>query len=203
MRLYWRLPERFSFGSSGRELFIHTMLTLDRSWSLYFHLRNKRKNQLNLNDGNDIRVQNNVRLQYSYKISRSFTLTQRIETVTVDYQPTMDHEKGFLTFAEVGYRTSASPFFGKIRFIIYDADSFDSRIYQYESDVQGNFSNPPLYGRGTRWYVVGGYEIIESVQLSLKYSETVRYNATTMGSGDDVIFGNFDNQLAVQVDVKL
>lgn len=199
----YELPEKLTFGSSGRELFFHSLLTLDRLWSLYFHVRNKQKDQPKLTSADDVRNQNNIRLQLSYKISRAFLLTQRLETITVDYKPTLYREKGFLLFTEVAYKTPSTPFFGKIRFIIYDTDSYDSRIYQYESDVQGNFSNPPLYGKGSRWYFVGGYKIIDAVQLSLKYSETIRFNTTAIGSGSDLITGNLDNQIALQIDIRL
>ncbi|MBW7887803.1 MAG: hypothetical protein H3C35_05505, partial [Bacteroidetes bacterium] len=199
----YELPDRLAFGSTGREMFVHSLLSSFRSWTLYFHLRNKIRNQLSIYEFDDVRNQNNYRFQFAYKISPAFTLTQRLEIVTVDYSPSRYHEKGYLIFSEAAYRKTNSPFTGKFRFVIYDTESYDSRIYQYESDVQGNFSNPPLYGKGMRWYFLAGYKMFEVFQFSIKYSETLRFNVLSMGSGNDVINGNLDNQLAVQLDVRL
>jgi hypothetical protein len=87
--------------------------------------------------------------------------------------------------------------------VFFDTDSYDSRLYQYESDVTGNISNPPLYGSGMRWYVVSAYDILNALKISFKYSETKFLHNTSIGSGNDTIMGNLDNVFVLQCDVDL
>ena len=119
------------------------------------------------------------------------------------YKPSIYKERGFLTFVEGIYRNQSSKLTAKTRYILFDTDSYDSRVYQYESDVEGNFSNPPLYGKGTRWYIFIGYDVFQKIRVSAKYSETKKLNTLVIGSGNDEISGNFDNQIALQMDLEL
>jgi hypothetical protein len=197
------LPSENQFDIIGNEFFIYSKISLSKRFDLMFHLRSKSKQQPLILTNNDERRQNNYRITYSFKISNSLSYTQRFEIVNVCYLPSDSVEQGFLTFAELSYRNSRSPLFIKIRFNIYETDSYDSRIYQFESDVQGNYSNPPLFGKGIRWYIVVGYEIIEKLLFSFKYSETFRPEVDVIGSGDDTLIGNLDNQFALQLNFEL
>ena len=80
--------------------------------------------------------------------------------------------EGMLMFTELNLFPARSCFYGTTRMIFFDTQSYDSRVYEYESDVRGGYSFPPLYGRGSRWYIVAGWKVRRSVELSFKYSET-------------------------------
>jgi hypothetical protein len=85
---------------------------------------------------------------------------------------------------------------------MFETDSYDSRIYEYEDDLPHAFSNPPLYGRGVRWYLILRYEIFSKVSLATKYSQTIKEGVTTIGSGLDEIEGNTQSLLSMQLDVR-
>ncbi|MBN1504743.1 MAG: hypothetical protein JW952_06770, partial [Candidatus Eisenbacteria bacterium] len=64
-------------------------------------------------------------------------------------------EKGSLVFAGFAYRTEGVVSL-KGRVIYYDTSSYESRVYEYEDDLPGRVSLDPLWGEGTRWYVLLG-----------------------------------------------
>lgn len=191
------------FGTEGRDLFFYMLYAPMKQLDVLFQTRNKIKQQINIRQTDDERNQTNYRLGYKYKLDRNFTIAQRFEIVNVSYYPSKYFEKGYLTFLEGAYKNNAFRFNIKSRFVFFDTQSYDSRLYQYESDVAGNFSNPPMYGKGMRWYLIGGYEIFNNLLLSVKYSETKKLNEVVLGSGNDEIQGNLDNYLVIQLDFSM
>jgi len=191
------------FDVTGREIFSQFIYSGIKNIELLFQIRNKAKSQIEVRELDDKRRQTNYRAAYKFRISRSFSLAQRFEAVNVSYAPTSYKEKGFLTFVEGIFKEQKVRLSTKLRMVFFDTNSYDSRLYQYESDVAGNFLNPPLYGKGIRWYVVAGYEVFDGFQFSFKYSETKKLHVVVLGSGDDEIIGNLDNYIALQLDFKL
>lgn len=201
---YYSLPAaEQGFGTNAAEIYLQAMYSGIKNVNVMFHIRNKTKSQSAIRESDDWRTQTNYRAAYKFRINSALTIAQRFEVVNVSYAPSGYREKGFLSFVEGIFKKQNIAFNGKVRMVFFDTDSYDSRLYQYESDVAGNFSNPPLYGKGIRWYVVAGYEVFDNFQFSLKYSETKKLNEVVLGSGDDEIIGNLDNYIALQLDFKL
>lgn len=190
------------FGSVGKDFMVHVQQAISPKFEVLFLLRNKIRSQLEIRFDDDERNQTNYRIAYTFKATSQFSLSQRFEFVKVSYNPSQYDEEGFLTFIEGKYRNNNKRISLKGRCVLFDTQSYDSRLYQYESDVAGNFANPPIYGKGIRWYIVAGYEFINGFQISLKYSETKKLDEVVLGSGDDKIQGNLDNQIALQLDLE-
>jgi hypothetical protein len=89
------------------------------------------------------------------------------------------------------------------RVIAFHTDSYDSRLYEYESELSGTLSNPALFGKGLRWYILARYEVSPAVDIWLKYSQTMREGVKSIGSGASEILGDRDSRLSVQLDVRL
>ncbi len=200
---HYELPSQTGFGLIGKEYFVQMDADVTKTFDLVAHIRTKRRSQTGIRLSDDERQQVNYRIGYKFHISRGVTLSQRFEFVHVQYFPSQFFEKGVLTFLEIGVKKPSSPLSLKSRFVVFDTDSYDSRLYQYESDVPGSFSNPPLYGKGVRWYCIASYRIMEKFSFSLRYSETKKLQTAVIGSGDDEIIGNLDNQLTLQLDFSL
>jgi hypothetical protein len=188
------------FGLAGRDMLLAVHNSVSRQLDFNFHVRNKTKSQTGIHFTDDERIQTNYRASYKFKISPRFSISQRFEFVKISYFPSRYNEDGFLTFVEGTFKNMSKSMTIKSRIIFFDTRSYDSRLYQYESDVAGNFSNPPIYGKGVRWYLIGGYELFDDFIVSVKYSKTKKLNEIVIGSGDDEIKGNLDNQIALQVD---
>jgi hypothetical protein len=148
------------------------------------------------------RLQQNGRMTATFDVSRDLRLRGRMEFVRTGYSAFGDGGSGILLSQEV--RWNATPRLTiDARLAFFDADSYDSRVYEFESEVRGTVSNPALYGRGRRWYIVARYSLLGGLDISAKYSQTYRDDLKVIGSGLDQIDSNVDSRLTAQVDFRL
>jgi hypothetical protein len=75
-------------------------------------------------------------------------------------------------------------------------------MYEYEDDLPSASSNPALYGRGLRWYLILQYNIFFKVDIGAKYSQTIKDGVTSIGSGLDEIEGHTQSLLTMQLNVR-
>jgi hypothetical protein len=148
------------------------------------------------------RVQKNYRATIEMNSSKTFRWRSRIEVVGVEYRSTGWREKGILAYQDIRW----SPF-GHMqidaRVAAFQTDSYDSRLYEYESEPFGSVANPAMFGRGIRWYLLTRYEIGAGLDLWVKYARTQKEGVKSMGSGEDEILGDVDNRLTFQLEIRL
>ena len=202
------LKSASAFQLMGSEKFLRSELYVNKQFQLYLQHRNKSKEIMNTSEVTGFhfiekRMQQNYKLGYTFRVLTQLELAQRYELVNTAYSISAFRGKGMLLTTEVSTRNSKSQLWGTVRATVFDTDSYDSRLYHYEKNVEGGYANPPLFGQGTRWYIVLGYDISSAITFSFKFSETNKVGVTELGSGDDVIQGNLDDQLTVQLDVVL
>ncbi len=147
------------------------------------------------------RRQQKFRLTATFRPSRQIRLRGRIERTMVKYPSTQRSESGLLVYHEVQYSLPLN-FSAETRLVFFDTDSYDSRLYEYENDLRGVFSNPALYGKGRRWYLLVRWKALERVNVSAKYSETQFEGVKSIGSGSTMIHGDLDNRFALQIDIR-
>jgi len=88
------------------------------------------------------------------------------------------------------------------RIILFQTDSFNSAIYEYENDLMGILSNVALYGKGIRWYLQVKYKLANFLSITAKYSETYKPLEKNLGSGLSEINNNIDNKLSIQAEIS-
>ncbi|MCX8010444.1 MAG: hypothetical protein N3A61_04775, partial [Ignavibacteria bacterium] len=148
------------------------------------------------------RLQQNLRVELQKRIGTNTRLRLRAEVVDVYYSKINPHENGYLIFGDFKIEPIRNLKINS-RFIFYQTDSYDSRVYEFENDLSGVLYNPGLYGRGLRWYIVTQYRVLNFLDISFKYSETIRDDVKKIGSGDSEINGNLDNRFSIQIELKL
>lgn len=195
--------------TSGNDFLIHTEWNAARNLKVYTKYKSERKedvtdfiNQYGLEEDRIYtRHQTNYRIQFDYDIFKTFRVRSRLEYVFVDYDATATSQKGILFFTDFRVK----PFKDLLldgRFIIYQTDSFDSRIYEFENELNGVISNLGLYGKGRRWYLMLKYKPYNFLELSAKYAETIYEGAKSTGSGNDQVLGDLKNRFSLQLEVK-
>lgn len=147
------------------------------------------------------RTQRNGRMTATFDVSREIRLRGRVELVKVEYSVFADGGKGILLYQDIRWKPTHQLTIDA-RLIFFDTDSYDTRIYEFESDLRGTLFNPALYGKGRRWYIVAQYNLFDGVNISAKYSETYRDDVKKIGSGPDEILGNVSNRLSAQIDIR-
>jgi len=148
----------------------------------------------------DTRNQLNARAGLIYQVTDRFRVRSRFEYVNVDYKNFGGDNKGMLFFSDV----RIIPLTGLVldmRYIVFDTDDYDSRIYEFENDIKGVLSNVALYGKGRRWYLVLKYKPLPYIELSGKYAETYIDGVKSIGSGNDEINNDINNRFSLGLEL--
>lgn len=200
-----------SFSTAGHEFVARCEGVVTQVVSGFLQFRQKKKSEVHtvLNNQQNPRTivedrdQKNLRLCCSFRAGKWTELVQRVELTSVTYSSSNVGEIGMLMFTELNASPARSQFRGSVRMVFFDTDSYDSRLYEYETEVQGGYSLPALYGRGIRWYLVAAWKVLRQAELSFKYSETLKPGSRSLGSGNSEITGPLDNSVTFQVDIML
>ena len=150
----------------------------------------------------DNQILTNVRAQFNYDVSSKMSVMGRFEYVNSKYDNFGGDSKGMMFLSDF----RATIFKGlnlSARVMYFRTDDYDSRVYEYESDIRGVYANTMLYGKGTRWYMMLVYKPFDFMELSGKYSQTYMDGAKTIGTGDDTIFNDINNHLNIGIEIKL
>jgi len=147
------------------------------------------------------RAQDKFRLTGAYQLTRELRIKGRLEFTEVEYSLLPKREIGYLLYYDIKYSIRHG-FSIEARLAYFHTDSYDSRVYEYESDLRGVFSNPALYGKGRRYYVLIRYSPAGSLSISAKYSETQKDGVTSLGSGSTEIFSDTDNRISAQLEIR-
>tara|TARA_B100001109_G_C18864311_1_gene476021 strand:- start:816 stop:2903 length:2088 start_codon:yes stop_codon:yes gene_type:complete len=187
---------------------ITTQLTYkpNRRMQAYFRFRERQKGKNEQIDSEGIdqvvdETLNNYRLHFAFQITESIQIKSRVELSNYQLGKNVD-ESGFVIYQDINYKQLSFPLSFSVRYAIFETDSYNSRIYAYESDVLYAFSIPAYNGRGTRFYVTTKYHIRRGVDLWLRYAQTYYTDRTSIGSGKDEIQGNTRSEIKAQLRLK-
>jgi len=195
--------------TSGNDALVQTDLALLQGLEVTLRYKNEMKEdvQSTIDDfGREVkrltnRTQQNFRLSIGYDVSEEIRLRGRIELVDVQYERYGRNGKGLLLYQDVRLKpTEYLTIDGRV--VFFDTDSYDTRLYEYESDIRGVSYNPGLYGRGKRVYFVAYYRVFGFLELSVKYAQTFLDGVKSFGSGEDVIQGDTASRIGFQMEIR-
>lgn len=137
-----------------------------------------------------------LRVQSEYKVNRRTRLRSRLELVR-NRNARQDWESGILLYQDIRVRLG-----GKTqvdgRITIFDTDSYDTRLYQFENDLLYVLSNVGLSDKGQRSYLVVKHAVSKFLQLWMKYSVTRIEDAQVLSSGLSEIQGDRKSFIGLQ-----
>ncbi len=195
----------FNFPSQGNDLLLYYTIKPFKNSELRIKYRIKSKdNVATLFDQKGLvkGTVENYRGEFLYRAMRNVQMRTRVEVVNFHSTTIQPGEKGFLIYQDVRFSPFQSLNVGA-RIIFFKTDSYNSRIYEYESDLSGVMTTPPLYGDGMRWYLLASYNTPFGFALTFKYAETFKPGETSFGRGDSFVNGNVDNRVSLQIDFKM
>lgn len=139
---------------------------------------------------------NYLRFHFEHTVSKQLKLRTRVER-------SWYHEGTALSTGVLFYQDVTWSFTPNLRmtarYALFDSEDYDSRIYAYENDIYGMFSVPPYYGKGSRYYILLKYKLGQSIDIWLRFSQTVYANQTSISSGLDEIIGDTKSEVKLQV----
>ncbi|TET43671.1 helix-hairpin-helix domain-containing protein [candidate division TA06 bacterium] len=109
------------------------------------------------------------RLQGEFKASKKATLIARFETVRAHLEEESTVDAGSLLYWEVVLKPVATVSL-KGRVSVFDTDSWDARLYQYESDLPGVMRNVVVNGTGAMGYGLAGFRPVNWLKVTGKVS---------------------------------
>jgi hypothetical protein len=198
------------FPAGGREILLHADASISRRCDLSVRFADtwtEVTGALTDNFGRQARRildrrEESSRVIAIYRANPRIRMKGCAEITRIRYSLIQRGEYGYVFYQDLRY--SLPPGFSvEARLAFFDTKSYDSRLYVYENDLRGAFSNPALYGRGRRWYCVVQWLIGSAFRLSAKYSETKKEGVTSVGTGSSEILGDVDNKIAVQLDFAI
>jgi hypothetical protein len=204
-RFPW-LKYRTDAPSHGSEYQLQTDYSAGKSvrMSLRFRYRLKQINGTEntrpvhvLEDGTSI----TLRYQADWQVSESLLLKSRFEWLR-NRSGTSEPAHGYLLSQILSFKLPAKHFSVAILYALFDTDSYNERIYAYESDVLYGYSVPAYSGKGNRCFLLVGWSPFRWLDLWARYAQTWYSDRNSIGSGLDVISGNTKSEAEVQIRVK-
>ena len=158
-------------------------------------------------EGRSIRVDDRstrqgVRLDGEYRVSANVRVRCRMEYSDYSTDLSHKHETGRLLSQNLNL-SPVKQVLLDFRIVFFNTDSYNAGISEFEEDLPGKLTVPILSGSGLRWYMLARYAFSEQLSLCLKYSNVIREDVKTIGSGPDELPTNHDNRIGVQLDVGL
>lgn len=193
--------------SQGYEFLSQITYKPDKKLELYARFRQqvRPRNSRIINNGirevEDV-IQRNYRLHFSYKVTESITLKSRIEFVGVQ-RKSREFEQGFLMYQDVIFKPKSSPISLSLRYAVFDTDSYDTRIYAFESNMLNVFYIPAHSGKGMRAYALLRYQFAKRFDLWVRYSLFMYENINSIGNGAERINGNRKSDIGVQLRMRI
>lgn len=203
-KFYW-IKTGVDAPSSGYDWFFQTDYNPTRNLSMYLRIKNEEK-PVNKNaiSGIDELVNQSIfkiRFHISSRISDQLSLKNRIETSTFS-EGSENPDYGYMIYQDIFYDLKKIPLSLNMRFAVFDTDSYDARIYAYESDILYAFSIPAYYSKGTRAYFNLKYTIGKFLDIWLRYSQTYYSDLDVISSGLNQINGNTKSEIKAQLRIK-
>ena len=189
-----------STGHDGTAQFTYTP---SRQLKMYWRLRydQKQRNKPNNDDFSNEVINTYLRgfrYQIDYKPPGAFSFRNRVEFTRFNFE-NQEKQNGLVLYQDVSFNYPRFPLSFDARYLLFDTDDYNSRIYTYENDVLYAYSISVLSDQGTRYYISTRYNVSKGFDFYLRYSRTIRQNITSFGSGLDRIEGNSRSEIKAQI----
>jgi len=157
--------------SSGNEKAIYAEYTLEKIICSFKHKFETKEKSILMEETDHTTslvpyTKKSTRVQLRYLISDNIQFTDRIETNRYDINK--NTEQGYLMYHDVKYILKNLPLTVYGRFTMFQSESFETRIYQYENDLRYSFYVPFLYGKGTKYYCMLKLDVKDFLDLYVK-----------------------------------
>jgi len=153
--------------STGLDYFVVAEYALSSNFNFYFRYKDETKLKDISSENDYVKQQKKVnnkqlRLHFNYGDREQFHFKTRLQWSWYEH---LEKEKGFLAYQDIVYTWQSIPLKSTVRFLIFDTDGYNSRIYTYENDLLYSYAIPSFANRGIRSYILLKYELIKLQQL--------------------------------------
>lgn len=192
--------------SNGLDLLLQLTYSKSRQKELSFRFRYQEKEENLAVDAPEYKLQNvhkaQFRVSYDTSLGDRWRIRNRLELV--NYRNEMiTGQYGWMIYQDVFFKPLGAKLTANARLAIFRTTDYNSRIYAFENDVLYASSFPVYYGDGYRAYINLRWKISKSVDLWLRYAQFYFPEASSLGSGLDLISGQKRSEVKTQIRIKI
>ncbi|RIW15025.1 helix-hairpin-helix domain-containing protein [Algoriphagus lacus] len=172
--------------SEGYEWLTRITYQPSRNLIAFIQIREEQKDR-NLSDSGEpslpylvkpVKKQNGL-ISLETQPNKNLFLRSRILISQVKIEDKITH--GFMILQDVQYGKERWRLTGRLA--LFDAETYDNRLYAFENNVLWTFSIPAFSGQGMRYYLLGQYQITPKLTAYLRWSRTVYTDREVISSG--------------------
>jgi hypothetical protein len=190
------------FPSNGSEWHMKLSYAFNKKNSI--SLSTNHKSDFN-NASNENQVLKNIlqkdryhfRLQYDVELNEKLSFSNRLDFIKYKLENKITSD-GFLFYTNFKIKNMLKKLNTEFRFILFDSESYDSRLYAFENDLLQSFAINNYYGKGARYFLIMKYKESKNLSFMAKWSVTSYFDRTTIGSSTNQISGNKISELKLQ-----
>jgi hypothetical protein len=204
-RFPW-LKYRTDGPSQGSEYQLQSDYNAGRSVTM--HLRYRiRKKQINVPDNmrpvNILEEGTSMTLRYQadWQVTDFLLLKSRFEWLR-NRNGKLDPSHGYLLSQNFSCKLPSKRFTLTFLYALFDTDSYNERIYAYESDVLYGYSVPSYSGKGLRCFLLAEWSPFRRMDFWVRYAQTWYSDRNVIGTGLDLINGNTKSDVEVQLRIR-
>ena len=193
------------FISRGTEYSFQSDYSLNKQ--VIMNLKYREKASL-CNDNSNHSIHQWINRQYrslcyriDWRITSTTQLKNRVEFIQTSGEGCKT-ENGYFVCQDIVYRYQRIPLNFTCRYALFNADSYDSRIYAFENDVLYSTSVPVLDGTGIRCFLLVNWEPYRWLAFWLRYAQTFYSDRQKIGTGLEMIDGNLKSEIKFQIQFK-
>jgi hypothetical protein len=141
-----------------------------------------------------------LRIDYNYNPNNDLRLHQRLESHWRQAQLSFSRNTAVSIYQQVEwYKTPWNFIF---RWTSFEIPSYDLRIYEYETDLPGNFRSILLNDRGYKFYILLRWLQFKNFNVSFKYAQRWYPDQRYIGSGLDELLSNRIQEFRLSILIK-
>ncbi|WP_160713549.1 ComEA family DNA-binding protein [Chitinophaga solisilvae] len=138
-----------------------------------------------------------IRIIWSQQCNKQWSIRSRLSGSR--YASAAGKQQGWMLAQDVGWKCRAWPLGINARIAWFFTDSYDTRLYAYESSVLYDNAVSQLYGSGWQYYINLRWKVNKRLTCWARLHQTIYSGVATIGSGWDVIEGNKKTMLQCQL----
>ena len=196
------LRYQVSTPSTGLDYFVSAEYALSSNFNFYLRYKDETKlKDIALTNTDYLKQQQEVRnrqlrLHFNYGDRSRFHFKTRLQWSWFEHA---EKENGILAYQDVIYDWRKIPLKSSFRFLVFDTDGYDSRIYTYENDLLYNYAITSFSGRGIKTYLLLKYKIVKNLTFWFKYGVILLSDQGVISSGNNLIIGNKKSEIKMQL----
>ena len=146
--------------------------------------------------------QHRLRVIFSYSFLQYLQFKSEVSGVYNRNTHKNENLFGVLAYQDVGVNIEKIGLDLKLRFALFDTDTYDERLYAYENDVSYTFTINSYYYRGCKTYFIIKWKS-KHFEIQGKISRLLFFNKNQISSGLEMIDAPHKTEVKVQVLIKL